>query len=123
MNLTENIIIHKPIKNIKEKYLESSILCFTSTFEGWGLVLTEAMTCGVPVISYDTLCGPKDIIQNSFNGFLIPNGNEQEYIKNLIFLMDNKEQRKLIGKNAKESVDKYNVNIVMMKWEKLFNNL
>lgn len=123
LNLTENIIIHEPTKDIKAKYLESSILCFTSTFEGWGLVLTEAMTCGLPVVSYDTLCGPKDIIQNSFNGFLIPNGNEQEYIKSLIFLMDNKEQRKLIGKNAKESVDKYNVDSVMTKWENLFNHL
>lgn len=121
--LNNSIYINSPTKDIKAKYLESSIFCLTSTYEGWGLVLTEAMSCGLPVVSYDIPCGPQDLITNTYNGFLIKDGDANEFSKALVLLMDNKAIRDSIGINAQESVKQYNTDLIMNKWIKLLTHL
>ena len=123
LELKNSVFINEPTKDIKDKYLQSSILCFTSTYEGWGLVLTEAMSCGLPVVSYDIPCGPKDIIKNNYNGFLIRNDDEDEFANSLSLLMDNKTIRESIGKNALESIKKYNIDAIMKEWNNLINKI
>ena len=73
--IEDSFIIHKPVKNIKEKYLESSIYVMSSRFEGFGMVLIEAMACGVPCISFDCPHGPSYIIKDGEDGILVENGN------------------------------------------------
>lgn len=121
--LSNSVFIKNPVKDIKNKYLESSIFCFTSTYEGWGLVLTEAMSCGVPVVSYDIPCGPKDIIKNNYNGLLVKDGNDEEFVKSLLLLMDNQTIRNTMGLNAQKSVRKYEIDVIMNKWSCLFSQL
>ena len=119
LGLESSICINAPVKDIKSKFLESSIFCFTSTYEGWGLALTEAMSCGLPVISYDIPCGPKDIISDNDNGFLVTNGDIERFAKALSQLMENKELRISMGRKAKESIKKYEIKTIMRKWNEV----
>ena len=123
LNLSDAVHIFSPVKDIKSKYLSSSFLCLTSTFEGFGLVLTEAMACGLPVVSYDTLCGPRDLINDSVNGFLVPYGDEGKYVESVLRLIEDDRLRTDMGKNAKNGIARLSVDNVMKEWNRLFEKL
>lgn len=95
----------------------------TSNYEGWGLVLTEAMQCGVPVIAFACKCGPKDIINNGDDGFCIPYKNENLFIKHTIQLMNDEKLRLTMGYNARKNIQRFSIDNVMPKWHDLFNKL
>lgn len=120
LNIDENITFHNPVKNINEKYLEASIYLMTSRFEGFGMVLIEAMASGLPCIAYDCPCGPRAIIENNHNGFLIKNGNENQFIQKLNNLIENENMRIDMGNKAKISVNKYQIESIMKQWNSLF---
>lgn len=123
LNLQEFVTINKPVKDVLAKCVNSSILAMTSTYEGWGLVLTEAMSCGVPCIAYACKCGPKDIISDGVDGFCIEEENEYEYISKLLLLMEDTELRKKMGEKARQKSLNFSSDILMEKWIALFQNL
>lgn len=107
--------------DIKEEMLKASIFVFTSRYEGFGMVLTEAMQCGLPVVSYDTKCGPRDIIDDKISGFLIKEGDESSFAEKLSCLIKDKALRLDMGMAAKQiSSQKFAEDLVMNKWKKLF---
>lgn len=121
--IEKSVTFFNPVKNIQEKYLASSIYVLPSRSEGFGMVLIEAMACGVPCISFDCPSGPRDIISNNKDGFLIENGDVEFFSKALIDLIENKEKRKKMGSLAKENVKRYLPEQVMPLWDELFNSL
>jgi len=121
--INQSVILEYPIKDIQSKYLESDFYVMSSRFEGFGMVLIEAMACGLPCISFNCPNGPADIIDNQKNGFLVENGNIKELAKKICVLIENEESRKNMGKYAKESIKKYSPDIVMQKWAELFESL
>lgn len=129
INLAKNLEVEKsinfydPIKNINEKYLDASICVMTSRTEGFGLVLLEAMSFGLPVIAYDCPVGPGAIIENNKNGFLIEDGNETEFVNAICNLIENQDLRLEMGKNAKISSENYNLAVVMQNWDELFKEI
>ena len=120
LNISNNVIFHEPVQNINEKYLDASFYLMTSRFEGFGMVLIEAMASGLPCIAYDCPCGPRGIISQNEDGFLIENGNEPEYIKAIETLIENTTVRKKMGAKAKLSSEKYNIDAIMETWNQLF---
>jgi glycosyltransferase involved in cell wall biosynthesis len=116
LNIEKNIIFYDPVKNIEDKYLEASIYLMTSRFEGFGMVLIEAMASGLPCIAYDCPCGPRSIIENYQNGFLIEDGNEYQFIEKLNNFIQNVNLRIEMGNNAKVSVSKYQIEAIMDQW-------
>lgn len=122
-NLKHNIHFFPPEKNIQKKYIDSSIYVMSSRFEGFGMVITEAMSCGVPCVSFDCDYGPGDIIKDSVDGFLVENGNIQQLAEKLMILMEDENLRKEMGKKAKENVQHFTVEMVMEKWLKIFNSI
>ncbi|TRX00956.1 glycosyltransferase family 4 protein [Flavobacterium gawalongense] len=120
LNVSNNVVFHEPIQNIDEKYLEASFYLMTSRFEGFGMVLIEAMASGLPCVAYDCPCGPRGVLSQNEDSFLIENRNETEYIKAVETLIENATLRKEMGKKAKLSSEKYNIDEIMQTWNQLF---
>lgn len=118
-----NIHVHQPTDQIFNCYRESSILISTSLFEPFGLVLTEAMSCGLPVIAYDCPFGPSAIIAECQSGFLVPNNDRQIFVNRLCLLMDNRTLRLQTGQAAHISSAQYYSISIMSMWNDLFQNL
>lgn len=95
----------------------------TSRYEGWGLVLTEAMQCGLPVIAFACKCGPRDIITNGEDGFCIDEGDENDFISKTVLLMKDDNKRIKMGYNAQKNVQRYSADKIMPLWINLFNKL
>lgn len=87
------------------------------------MVMIEAMACGLPVVSFDFKCGPKDIIKDGQNGILVRNGDIQGLADAMIRLMKDSDLRGKMSAEARKVVDRYSEDTVMKKWTDLFENL
>jgi len=123
LDLQDKVKLFKPVKNIQEKYLESSIFVMTSRTEGFPMALLEAMEVGLPVVSYDCPIGPRSIIKNNYSGFLIEDGNEEQFVSSIIALQIDREKRIKIGQNAKQEMQKLQPNLIGKKWFDYFSTL
>lgn len=123
LGIADNVIFAPATKDIEKEYINSSLFLFTSRFEGFGLVLVEAMQCGVPCVSFDCPYGPSDIIDNDVNGYLIENGNVEAFAKATLKLIEDDELRKKMGKAAIEKSKQYLPENIMPKWIELYKKL
>lgn len=112
--------LYGPTDNIKREYLNSSLFVFSSRFEGFGMALIEAMACGLPVVSYDCPCGPKDIIRHLEDGILVENGNIDKFAEQMIILMKDDDKRMKMSKNAVKNVQRYRIERIAQQWKSLF---
>ena len=115
--------IHSATNDIYNKYLESSIYVMSSVYEGFGLVLTEAMSFGIPCISFDCPFGPSDIISNNKDGILVEPNNINKLAEAICFLIENEDKRIEFGNEAKINVQRFSAENIMPQWDKLFRSL
>lgn len=118
-----NIIIHPAVSDIMDKYRESSMLVMSSLYEPFGLVLPEAMSCGLPVVAFDCPYGPADIIKNGVDGFLVEDRNIEAFANRVCQLIEDVELRRKMGKAAIQSAQRYSNDIIMPQWKRLFCEL
>jgi len=123
LGLSSVVKLHPPTKDIKSEYLKSSFLVMTSVFEGLPMTLLEAQVLGLPMVSYACKCGPRDIIRDGENGFLIENRDCSEMVRRIIDLIENEELRKRMGRKSVEHSETFSREKVMSKWIDLFNRL
>jgi glycosyltransferase involved in cell wall biosynthesis len=123
LGLSKQVQFFPPVKNIESEFLASSVFAFPSRFEGFGMVLIEAMACGVPCVSFDCPHGPADIVSDGEDGFLVENGNVDGFAQKLALLMGNEEMRKSFGIAAKENARRYLPEVIVPQWDKLFKSL
>ena len=117
------ILVHDPTSDIIGKYKENSFLLMTSLYEPFGLVLPEAMSCGLPVVAFDCPYGPADIITDGVDGFLIRQRNIEEFANKVCLLMDNHELCIKMGKAGIESSQRYDASKIIPLWKELFEQL
>lgn len=118
-----SVIVHNPTPSIFDKYRESSMLLMTSLFEPFGLVMPEAMSCGLPVVAFDCPYGPADIITDGVDGFLIKNRDISEYARKVCLLMDDISLRQKMGQAGIASSQRYAAERIMPMWKQLFEQL
>lgn len=123
LRLYNNVSLCGNTMQVQEKMCDSSIFVLSSIFEGFGLVITEAMSCGLPVVSYDCPCGPKDIITDGVDGFLVSAGDEQMLAEKICYLIENPDIRVQMGAAAIKKSEKYRPEIIIPMWMKLFERL
>ena len=119
----DSISCHSAVNNIYEKYLESSIFVLSSRYEGFGLVLAEAMSCGIPVVTFTCPCGPKDIVTDKVDGLWVEPGNVYDMADKICYLIEHEDERIDMGQKAAESSLRYREEPIMNKWIELFDNL
>lgn len=122
LGLEGKVTIHPPIKEIHQKYLNSSGLVMSSRYEGLPMVMLEAMEAGLPVITYDYKCGPKDIIKDGVNGFIVEEGNIKALANAICKVISSPDLRKEMGGNAFEMAKKYFKETIVTQWEELFSD-
>ena len=116
-------ILHGVTSDIQHEYLSSSMYLVTSRFEGLGMAMLEAMSCGLPLVSFACPCGPRDVIENGVNGYLVENGDVEELAEKIVFLAKDYETRRQMGQKAIEKCKQFNIEHIADKWNKLFNSI
>lgn len=105
--LNSRVILKGTQKNINDYLMRASIFAFTSSSEGFPNVIGEAMSAGLPVISYDCVAGPSDMIDDGLNGYLIPLFDDEKFEEKLRYLMENENERVKMGYNAWKNIQKF----------------
>ncbi len=110
-------------KNIEKEYEKASIFTLTSRREGFGLVIVESMTLGVPVISFDCETGPREIIDHNKTGILVPTLNVEIFADELDKLMKDEKKRNSLAQNGLKKAENFSVDKIINQWEKLLEEI
>lgn len=122
-NEVKNIFIHKFTRDISQEYAKSSICALTSYYEGFSLVLLEAQKHGVPCVAFDCPFGPRTIINDAYNGFLVENGDIRLFAERVCRLIENQDLRKQFSQAGIEHAKTFDVHTIIQKWKELFDSL
>jgi glycosyltransferase involved in cell wall biosynthesis len=115
--------LNGPTSNIQQEYVNSSLFVFSSRFEGFGMVLIEAMACGLPVVSFACPCGPKDIVTDGVDGILVENGNIEAMADALSRLMNDESLRRSMSQSGRNNVKRFNIEQIADRWRILFESI
>jgi glycosyltransferase involved in cell wall biosynthesis len=122
--LEDWVKIHEPVGEIQNVYPDYSISILSSRYmEALPMVLLEAMICGIALVAFDAPCGPKDVVRDGRNGFLVKTGDIAALADKIILLIESPDLRKTMGNTAEEMAKNYQVEKIMSRWEQLFKEL
>jgi glycosyltransferase involved in cell wall biosynthesis len=116
LNMESRIFLKGEDMDVERYYKRSSIFAFTSSSEGFPNVIAEALSAGLPVVSYDCIAGPSEMIIDGENGFLIPQFDDNEFQKKLQLLIENKELRKMMAEKASLGMKIFSVDVIGQKY-------
>ena len=123
LGISDSARINRPTSKIFEEYARSAFLAMSSHYEGLPMVMIEAMACGLPVVSFDYPCGPKDIILNGENGLIVPEGDVRALADAMAALMADAGLRQHMAEKAREVTGIYSEENVMSLWKQCFDSL
>jgi glycosyltransferase involved in cell wall biosynthesis len=107
LNIEHRVVFKGKQKNLDEIYLKSSIFAFTSSSEGFPNAIGEAMSAGIPVVAFDCIAGPSEMVKDNYNGFLISLYDKKKFQEKLEYLMTNEDIRADFGERAIMDIKKY----------------
>lgn len=123
MNLQSSLTCEEATNDVYQKYNESSVFVLSSRFEGLPLVLIEAMSAGLPCVSFTCPCGPRDVIRDGEDGILVDSGNTEMLAEGICKLIENEPLRKQMGAAARRNSMRFQENNIMHRWIELFESL
>lgn len=115
--------LNAPVKDIAAEYKASSMLVMSSHYEGFPMVMVEAMSAGLPVVTFDYKCGPKDIIDDGRNGLLVKEGDIRRLADAMMSLMASPATLKRMSAEAKKVTERFSEEKVMGMWVRLYEGL
>lgn len=121
--LADTVKVNVPSIEIVKEYAGSSILAMTSHYEGFPMVMIEAMSAGLPVVTFDYKCGPHDIISDGIDGLIVPDGDLNAFATALLELMADDDKRRRMGRAATAVIDRYSEGRVMLQWTSFFEKI
>lgn len=121
--IEKRIILDSSRPDMISVYKKASLFVLSSRYEGLPMVLLEAQSAGLPIVSFTCKCGPKDLIKNGISGFLVPENDVIELSNRILQLIEDKKLRDSMGKAAFINSQKYSMEYIMQQWIDLFRNL
>jgi len=135
LNATSYIKINPPTKNVVELFNKSSIFVLPSRYEGYADILVEALSCGIPSISYNWYMGVEEIIKDQKNGLIVNLKDRKKYFngcsldedcenlgKKICYLIENKEIAIKLSKQAVKIKNNREPNLILNEWINIINN-
>lgn len=120
--LSGRVNIMNFVQDIYSEYKRSQFIVLSSDYEGFGLVIIEAMACGIPVVSTDCPFGPSDLIDNGKTG-LLAKMEIEDLAEKMEWMISHEEERGVMGTNAYKKASQYRKEVVMPRWEEVYMNL
>ena len=118
-NLHGQVLLMGRTRHMGEAMAEASIFVLSSRFEGFGMVIVEAMSKGLPVVSFDCPRGPGEIVKHGRDGILVPNGDVDALAAGVLELIGDAKRRRSYGAAALENARAYAVEVMAARWERL----
>ena len=115
--------LRSSLVDVESEYIKSSIFVHPSRSEGFGLVIVEAMACSLPVVSFDCENGPRSIISDGVDGFLVPSFNIRYFADRILMLMKDENLRKQMGEKGRLKSQQYTIDKIALQWRELFDDL
>ena len=109
--------------DVEREYCNSSIFALSSRFEGFGMVMIEAMACGLPVVAFNCPWGPQEIVNNGEDGILVDNGSPSSLANGLLQLINDVNTRKAMSEAAERNVLRFKIDYIAQKWKQLFEQV
>jgi glycosyltransferase involved in cell wall biosynthesis len=122
LGIAAGVDLEDATRDVRGELMRSSVLVLTSRYEGLPMVLIEAMTCGLPVVSFDCRSGPADIVRHGEDGYLVPAGDIDAFATRLDALLTDATLRKAMGAAAFRNVRRFDEDTVMRQWLALFED-
>jgi glycosyltransferase involved in cell wall biosynthesis len=121
-NLQNSVIFKGQSNAIQDEIAKAKVVLMTSEQECFPMVILEANSVGIPVISFDSPTGPRNIIHNNLDGILVEYNNCDSFVNELIDYDKDKNKQQFLSNNAKENAKKYKIDVIMNKWNELIFN-
>ena len=120
LNLEAAVSLKGYTDDIQSKYTSASFLVCSSLFEGLPLMMIEAMSAGLPIVSYACPCGPKDLVREGENGYLVPTGDEKALANRICHLIEDECLRIKMGASSLDYSKEYRIETIVTRWMDLF---
>jgi glycosyltransferase involved in cell wall biosynthesis len=117
---SERIRLYGPTSDILREYVNSSLFVFSSRYEGFGMVLVEAMACGLPVVSFACPCGPRDIVTDNVDGILVKKEDVKELAHHIIAIINDEKKRKTMSLEGQKKATTFQIDQIANRWQRLF---